>query len=155
MKRILAMLLALMLVSAMTVGFVAYADEPVAEETPVETVEEAAPATPSQEDFESMMQYMTYDFTKPDVVVISSYVTGSENLLNYFKDSFRNIFSDGVTLLDGSGGTVNNLHRVLAEKNLLEQNTGDIRYYTSGREAEELRPQYDLLLNRLEKMLQY
>ena len=28
-----------MLVSAMTVGFVAYADEPVAEETPVETVE--------------------------------------------------------------------------------------------------------------------
>lgn len=87
MKRILAMLLTLMLVSAMTVGFVAYADEPVAEETPVETVEEAAPATPSQEDFESMMQYMTYDFTKPDVVVISSYVTGSENLLNYFKDS--------------------------------------------------------------------
>lgn len=87
MKRILAMFLALMLVSAMTVGFVAYADEPVAEETPVETVEEAAPATPSQEDFESMMQYMTYDFTKPDVVVISSYVTGSENLLNYFKDS--------------------------------------------------------------------
>ena len=74
---------------------------------------------------------------------------------NYFKDSFRNIFGDGVTLLDGSGGTVNNLHRVLAEKNLLEQNTGDIRYYTSGREAEELRPQYDLLLNRLEKMLQY
>ena len=38
MKRILAMFLALMLVSAMTVGFVAYADEPVAEETPVETV---------------------------------------------------------------------------------------------------------------------
>jgi glutamate racemase len=74
---------------------------------------------------------------------------------NYFKDSFRNIFGDGVTLLDGSGGTVNNLHRVLAEQHLLEQNTGDIRYYTSGREAEELRPRYDLLLNRLEKMLQY
>ena len=74
---------------------------------------------------------------------------------NYFKDSFRNIFGDGVTLLDGSGGTVNNLHRVLEEKNLLEQNTGDIRYYTSGREAKELRPKYDLLLNRLEKMLQY
>ena len=33
-KRILAMLLALMLVSAMTVGFVAYADEPVAEHLP-------------------------------------------------------------------------------------------------------------------------
>lgn len=87
MKRILAMFLALMLVSAMTVGFVAYADEPVAEETPVEIAEETAPATPSEEDFESMMQFMTYDFTKPDVVVVSSYVTGSDNLLNYFKDS--------------------------------------------------------------------
>ena len=50
---------------------------------------------------------------------------------------------------------MNNLHRVLAEQHLLEQNTGDIRYYTSGREAKELRPKYDLLLNRLEKMLQY
>ena len=74
---------------------------------------------------------------------------------NYFKDSFRNIFGPEVTLLDGSGGTVNNLYRVLEEQHLLEQNTGDIRYYTSGREAEVLRPQYDLLLNRLEKMLNY
>ena len=74
---------------------------------------------------------------------------------NYFKDSFRNIFGDGVTLLDGSGGTVNNLQRVLAERNLLEQNSGTIYYYTSGREAEELRPKYDFLLNRLEKMLDY
>jgi len=74
---------------------------------------------------------------------------------NYFKDSFRQILGDTVTLLDGSSGTVNNLHRVLAEKNLLEQNNGTICYYTSGREAEELRPKYDLLLNRLEKMLNY
>ena len=74
---------------------------------------------------------------------------------NYFKDSFRNIFGSEVTLLDGSGGTVNNLYRVLKEQNLLEQNGGKIHYYTSGREAEVLRPQYDLLLNRLEKMLNY
>ena len=72
---------------------------------------------------------------------------------NYFKDSFRNVFGADVTLLDGSHGTVNNLHRVLAERNLLEQNSGTIRYYTSGREAEELRPKYELLLNRLEAML--
>lgn len=74
---------------------------------------------------------------------------------NYFKDSFRNIFGSEVTLLDGSGGTVNNLYRVLKEQNLLERNGGKIHYYTSGREAKVLRPQYDLLLNRLEKMLNY
>lgn len=74
---------------------------------------------------------------------------------NYFKDSFRAIFGSDVALLDGSGGTVNNLHRVLAEQGLLEQNSGNIQYYTSGREAEHLRPQYEQLLNRLETMLQY
>ncbi len=74
---------------------------------------------------------------------------------NYFKDSFRNILGSDVTLLDGSSGTVNNLQRVLAERNLLEHNSGDVRYYTSGREAEALRPKYDALLNRLEQMLNY
>ena len=74
---------------------------------------------------------------------------------NYFKDSFRTVFGTDVTLLDGSGGTVNNLCRVLAEQGLLETNTGQIQYYTSGREAEELRPKYNQLLQRLELMLQY
>lgn len=74
---------------------------------------------------------------------------------NYFKDSFRSLLGDSVTLLDGSCGTVNNLHRMLQEQNMLEQNSGSILYYTSGREAEDLRPQYDTLLKRLEKMLQY
>lgn len=74
---------------------------------------------------------------------------------NYFKDSFRNIFGADVTLLDGSDGTVNNLYRVLAEHDLLEQNSGTIHYYTSGREAEQLRPHYEALWNRLEEMLNY
>ncbi len=74
---------------------------------------------------------------------------------NYFKDSFRKIFGETVTLLDGSRGTVNNLYHVLQERNLLESNSGGIVYYTSGREAEELRPQYEMLLNRLEEMLNY
>ncbi len=74
---------------------------------------------------------------------------------NYFKDSFRAIFGTETTLLDGSSGTVNNLYRMLEERDLLEQNDGTVRYYTSGREAEELRPRYELLLNRLEYMLQY
>ena len=74
---------------------------------------------------------------------------------NYFKDSFRNIFGAETMLVDGSVGTVNNLYHVLYTHDLLEQNDGTVRYYTSGREAEELRPHYELLLNRLEEMLHY
>lgn len=74
---------------------------------------------------------------------------------NYFKDSFRLVFGNDVTLLDGSGGTVNNLYRVLASQGLLEENSGDICYYTSGREENALRGYYETLLNRLEQMLSY
>ena len=74
---------------------------------------------------------------------------------NYFKDSYRAVFGSEVALLDGSGGTVKNLYRVLTEQHLLEHNSGTIRYYTSGREAEELRPKYEQLLQRLEVMMQY
>lgn len=74
---------------------------------------------------------------------------------NYFKDSLRKILPEDTVLLDGSIGTVNNLQRVLAEKNLLEQNTGHVQYYTSGRLAEHLRPRYEQLLLRLDEMLTY
>lgn len=74
---------------------------------------------------------------------------------NYFKDSFRAVFGADVELLDGSGGTVNNLYRVLESCGLLEQNSGDIQYYTSGRKAESMRSHYEALLCRLEEMLHY
>lgn len=74
---------------------------------------------------------------------------------NYFKDSFRTVFGADVDLLDGSSGTVNNLYRVLAARGLLEQNSGTIQYYTSGRDAEHLRSHYEMLLCRLEAMLHY
>lgn len=74
---------------------------------------------------------------------------------NYFKDSFHKILPEDIAMLDGSGGTVKNLHRVLAEKALLETGSGQVQYYTSGRSAEQLRPRYERLLLRLEEMLTY
>ncbi len=74
---------------------------------------------------------------------------------NYFKDSFHNILPGEIAMLDGSYGTVNNLYRVLKERNLLENGTGKVQYYTSGRSAEQLRPQYEELLRRLDDMLTY
>ena len=74
---------------------------------------------------------------------------------NYFKDSFHKILPEDIVMLDGSDGTVNNLQHVLAEKNLLETGTGQVQYVTSGRWAEQLRPKYERLLQRLEEMLTY
>ena len=96
--------------------------------------------------------YLREVLADTDVAQYCTVVLGCTHF-NYFKDSFRTIWGKEVTLLDGSSGTVNNLQRVLDEQHLLEQNSGDICYYTSGREAEELRPKYDILLNRLEQML--
>jgi glutamate racemase len=74
---------------------------------------------------------------------------------NYFKDSFHNILPGEITMLDGSSGTVNNLHAVLERHNLLETGSGSVTYYTSGRSAEEMRPRYEMLLKRLDDMLTY
>jgi len=74
---------------------------------------------------------------------------------NYFKDSLNRILPDEIAILDGSSGTVNNLQHVLAERGLLEQGSGSVQYYTSGRSAECLRPKYERLLRRLDEMLTY
>lgn len=91
MKRILAMLLALMLVSAMTVGFVAYADEPVAEETPAEiaeTAEEQEVAAPEYEiDEESLKYYVLLDASDIENMTLLQliYSEDEENLNNLAK----------------------------------------------------------------------
>ena len=74
---------------------------------------------------------------------------------NYFKDSFNRILPEDIAMIDGSSGTVHNLHRMLAEQHLLETGSGKVTYYISGRLAEALRPRYQSLLQRLDEMLTY
>ncbi len=57
---------------------------------------------------------------------------------NYFKDQFRRILPSGVQMIDGSIGTVNQLQRILAGCELLEENKGEVRYFASGRELTDL-----------------
>ena len=91
MKRILAMFLALMLLSAMAVGFVAYADEPVAEEIPAEiaeTAEEQEAAEPEYEiDEESLKYYVLLDVSDKENMTVSEliYSEDEENLNNVAK----------------------------------------------------------------------
>lgn len=70
----------------------------------------------------------------------------------YFADSFQKILPEQVQLVDGNFGTAQNLHHILQERNLLEHNTGDVIYYTSGRPAQEMVPKYERLLHRLDML---
>lgn len=70
----------------------------------------------------------------------------------FFSDSFQRILPSQVKLLEGSTGTVKHLYSVLKQKNLLEENNGDVSYYTSGRPAPDMEPKYERLLHRLDEL---
>ena len=103
---------------------------------------------------EEIRQYVQEALAPFDLRRYCTVVLGCTHF-NYFKDSFHKILPEDIAMLDGSDGTVNNLQHVLAEKNLLETGTGQVQYVTSGRWAEQLRPKYERLLQRLEEMLTY
>ena len=73
---------------------------------------------------------------------------------NYFKDSFRKLLPSHVRMIDGSVGTINQLKRILENKEQLEKNEGSVRYFASGREWIEERDlkRMEMLHKRLENM---
>lgn len=102
---------------------------------------------------EELENYIREMLAPYDLSVYSEFVLGCTHF-NYFKDSFAKLLPEDVHILDGSRGTVNQLKRVLDDKNLLEGNQGTVRYFYSGRELleqEELQRMQGLH-NRLEKM---
>lgn len=102
---------------------------------------------------EDLGNYIRETLSAYDLSVYSELVLGCTHF-NYFKDSFAKLLPADVHILDGSRGTVNQLKRVLNDKNLLEENQGTVRYFYSGRELllpEELQRMQELH-DRLEKM---
>ena len=98
--------------------------------------------------------YLREELGKFDLDEYCTVVLGCTHF-NYFKDSFNRILPEEIAMIDGSGGTVNNLHHVLKQKGLLEEGNGRVSYYTSGRSAEALKPKYEKLLERLDDMITY
>lgn len=78
-------------------------------------------------------QYLREELAPYDLSQYSELVLGCTHF-NYFKDSYVKIFGEGIHMIDGSEGTVNQLKRVLAQNNQLEENEGKVRYFESGRE---------------------
>lgn len=74
---------------------------------------------------------------------------------SYFRDSFRELFGEGIDIIDGNSGTVKRLISVLGDKiNLENAGEGTIHYYVSGIEASQERiEQFDRLAVRYETVL--
>lgn len=65
---------------------------------------------------------------------ISAVVLGCTHF-NYFKNVFRKVMPNNIHFIDGCGGTTRQLWKLLEEQDLLENNSGTVEYYFSGRPA--------------------
>lgn len=55
----------------------------------------------------------------------------------YYKDMFRKLLPQYVSIIDGNIGTVKNLKRILTEMNSLNEGSGNIVFYNSGLKIED------------------
>ena len=103
-----------------------------------------------QQEFNSqaVLDYLGRELSPYDFSEYSSLVLGCTHF-NYFKDTFRELLPEHVSLVDGNAGTVRELIRRLKERNLLEKQTPSIEYYYSGRRVQDKEE-----LHRLESYLQ-
>lgn len=106
-------------------------------------------------DSEEVEEYLKSELSQYSLEEYSELVLGCTHF-NYFKDSFRKIFPDPVRFIDGSVGTINQLKRILKQKNQLEKNDGNVRYFASGRElvSKDELCRMQKLHDRLEQMRQ-
>lgn len=106
-------------------------------------------------DLPEVEDYLRKEFAPFQLDNYSALILGCTHF-NYFKNTYRKIFPEDVIFIDGSIGTINHLKDILEERGLLENNTGTVEYYRSGRpvniktELEHL----GKLHERLDKMLQ-
>lgn len=100
MKKLLAMILALMLVLTMTAAVV-MADEPeAAEET--EITESTEPALPEGFDESTIVNHMVFDFTaQGETIPVENYMTANEVTINYLAELYGS--QQEVKLIDYNG----------------------------------------------------
>lgn len=66
-----------------------------------------------------------------------------------FKQCIKNIFPDGVNIIDGSYGTIKHLKQVLQERGLLENTgSGSVEFYTSG-DSEREKYKFEKVMERV------
>lgn len=86
---------------------------------------------------EIVLPYLKEQLTKYDLSNYETIVLGCTHF-SYFKDVFRIVAPAHVKVIDGNIGTVNNLKRILEERDSLNEGNGDITFYNSGSRVEDM-----------------
>jgi glutamate racemase len=105
-------------------------------------------------DNEEVEQYLIQELSSLNLKEYSALILGCTHF-NYFKNTFRKIFTNEVAIIDGSEGTINHLKSILEQNGMLEHGNGSIDYFLSGRrvtEEDKLR-YFEKLHQRLDVML--
>lgn len=100
--------------------------------------------------------YLRKELSEYQLEDYSAFILGCTHF-NYFKDTLHKILPDQVEFIDGTQGTINHLHNILKERDLLEQHASAVEYYTSGRLVtdDNLLKHFAKLHERLELMRKY
>lgn len=106
-------------------------------------------------DSPAVYEYLSQEFAKFRLEDYGVLVLGCTHF-NYFKDTYKKLLPDNVSIVDGNVGTVNQLKRILDSKGQLNDKVskGTIRYFESGREITDgdKLDRMNMLHERLEKM---
>ncbi|MDS0527676.1 glutamate racemase [Clostridium sp. SHJSY1] len=98
-----------------------------------------------------VLPYLKEQLLKYDLSNYGTIVLGCTHF-SYYKDMFRKLFSSNVNIIDGNYGTAKNLKRILREKNLLNEGSGNITFYNTGLKVEDKAEldKYNRLFKRLD-----
>lgn len=104
-------------------------------------------------DSEEVSAYLQQELSPFSLSDYSAFVLGCTHF-NYFKDHFRKIFPETVTLLDGNEGTINHLMSKLDRRGSETKRENTAEYYFSGTEiSSEEYEKIKRYMKRLQRML--
>jgi glutamate racemase len=102
-------------------------------------------------DEQIVLPYLHEQLSKYDLSKYETIVLGCTHF-PYYKDMFRKLLPQYVSIIDGNNGTIKNLKRILEEKNSLNEGNGCITFYNSGFKIEDKSEldKYNRLFRRLD-----
>lgn len=79
----------------------------------------------------AVLPYLHKAFSSYNLAIYDTVVLGCTHFV-FFKENIRKILPEGVHVIDGNAGTVNNLRRILDAVHKRHEGRGRIEYYRSG-----------------------
>lgn len=98
-------------------------------------------------DDEIIIPYLQEKLSNFDLTHYGTIVLGCTHF-PYYKKAFKKLVPEHIDIIDGNMGTINNLKRILEEKDTVRSGIGKIEYYISGNKVQDSK-----LLSKYEELL--